>query len=86
MTDINPNWEACGESNPFTRLLATIYVNGCAMHLEAREVTLNTDEQGFVDYPEDYESLCNLYCPDGSFQTFELNGRTYLPFAVPFSQ
>lgn len=84
MTHITPIWEACGDSYPETRLLATIWVQGCPLHLEAREVTPEGDS--FVDYPEDYEALCALYSPDGArFQTFEHNGRRYVAFAVPFS-
>lgn len=87
MTDLTPNWEPIGETDPFTRLLSTIWVNGCAMHLEARQIKTGTEFQEVVEFPEDYENLCRLYGPDGAwFQTFELDGRTYVPFAVPFGE
>jgi hypothetical protein len=83
--NIEPSWEECGDSDPATRLLATICVHGCFLHLEARQVEGEGHLQTFVEYPEDYEALCVIYSSDGgSFSTFERNGREYVAFAIPF--
>ena len=78
-------WEPEGYPDPLTRLLTTIWVEGCPMHLEARQVGQNEDGQTFAEYEEDYDSLRRLYEPDGNFATATINGREYVLFAVPFS-
>lgn len=87
LTDIT--WEECGESDPQTRLLATIRVHGCPLHLEARQVCYDDHGlQTFVEYPEDYGALCALYSCDApeAFHTFTRNGREYVPFTIPFQR
>jgi hypothetical protein len=77
------NWQAIGETDPYTRLLALVLVGGAAHHLEAREVTEDEDGRtSFVDYPEDYDRLCDIG-GDAPEATLTIEGRVYMLFMTP---
>jgi hypothetical protein len=80
----NVSWEQVGTTDPATRLLATIYVMGCPLHLEARQVGQNDDGQTFAEYEGDYDALRRLYGDADDFTTVMIDGREYILFAVPF--
>jgi hypothetical protein len=80
----NVPWEQVGTNDPATHLLATIYVMGCPMHLEARQVGQNEDGQTFLEREGDYDALSRLYGVWDDFTTVMIDGREYILFAVPF--
>ncbi|HEY1292853.1 MAG TPA: hypothetical protein VGJ60_07240 [Chloroflexota bacterium] len=76
-----------GLADPRSRLLATISINDCPMHLEAWEVRVN--EEGIQEPTaiEDDGDFWNLYAAvgaDGHFQTVEIGGREYILVASPY--
>lgn len=85
------DWEPTGpdaesdpdEPDPTARLLASINVNGCALHLEAFAVVDNDScqEAAHAHFHDDVEALQNMQ--DTAFQTVEINGRTYILVATP---
>lgn len=65
-------------------LHASIYVNGCGMHLEAHAVKL--DEQGCqaADGDSSYDDLASAFDINGSHQEVTINGRQYVLFACAY--
>jgi hypothetical protein len=59
-----------------TRLHTTVRLNGVAFHLEAWPVQDGADPQELDGaYPEMLDALCEIYTPDGHFQTVHVRGR-----------
>lgn len=77
-------WDAIGEHDPKSRLLAHIRIGSLDMHLEAREIAAGTDMQQTIDYPEDHEAMSGI--ADCAFETLEIDGREYFLFALPYGQ
>src|SRR5258705_1748243 len=81
-------WEQTGEEFPASRLIATIVVAGCRMHLEAYAVEENLNEGNeqtfpadYVDVPDkDYEAVGGV----GAWHTVTINRREYVLIATPF--
>lgn len=82
--NIVPVWTEIGETDPKSRLLAHIRIAGVDMHLEAREVADDDDQQTTIDYPEDHDALCNMSGSGGALTTATIDGREYVLFALPF--
>ena len=82
VADITPVWEAIGETDPRSRLLAHIRIAGLDMHLESREVIYNGDLQTTIDYPYDHGAMCLI--ADTAFRTTTIDGREYFLFALPY--
>jgi len=73
-------------ADPRQRLLATMSINGCPMHLEAWEVSYD-EEQGIqflVDGADDLDNLALAVGADGHFQTVEIGDREYVLVASPY--
>jgi hypothetical protein len=71
-------------------LKTTIWVNGCAMHLEAHEVKRDGDWQYGVGESE-FDELHHAFDAQGHLETVTIRGlppsrpdRTYVLFAVAF--
>jgi|KBSMisStaDraftv2_1062788.scaffolds.fasta_scaffold3724541_1 hypothetical protein len=89
-------WEPTGPvQDPTTRLLATIYIAGCPMHLEAYRLAQDpdgepTDIQEFAKLPENAEytfdeeehALFSILAA-GAVETVQINGRPYALVAHP---
>lgn len=69
-----------------TKLHCVISVSGTMMHLEAIEVHYTGDEQQAVnpDLANDFTYL-SLYGSDGPFDTTDINGKSYVLVATPFT-
>jgi hypothetical protein len=69
-----------------TKLHCVISVSGAMMHLEAIQVHYTGDEQQTVnpDLADDFTYL-SLYGSDGPFDTTEINGKSYVLVATPFT-
>lgn len=79
------NWQAVGEEDPYTRLLARVSISGVYHHLEARQVMLNgpTERWESIDYPDDMYLLEEI--AGDAFDSFvEHEGRTYYLFMTPY--
>lgn len=79
-------WSKPDESS--STLLATLVLEGYAMHLEAIEVEVDDDSgiQEAVE-PDYYGRIEDLHAgagADGHFETVEIEGRTYCLFATPY--
>lgn len=86
-TTIDPNtvnWQAIGEEDSFSRLLAAVFIGGALHHMEAREVTWDQEAGRFLfkDYPDDQDWLENV-ADDGFKQTVAIEGRLYMIFMLP---
>lgn len=68
---------------PGSRLLCTIVINGCPMHLDAREVVEVDGVQTFVAWAEDADLLSDALGADGRWHTTTIDGREYALFASP---
>jgi hypothetical protein len=80
-------WTPIGEPDPLTRLLVPLHIVGqCSLHLEARQVRFEDGEAVFVEYPEDLDTLFELYSADKGFTTYQAFGRQYVLFAVPYGR
>jgi hypothetical protein len=69
-----------------TKLHCVISISGTMMHLEAIQVHVVGDEQQAVN-PElasDFSFLC-LYGSEGTFDTTEINDKSYVLVATPFT-
>lgn len=72
---------------PKTRLLTTLVINGCYMHLEAIEVEDGTDWRVAVDRSLE-ELLDTIYAyegPGGPLEELVIDGRSYILVATPHS-
>lgn len=81
------NWQACGETDPLTRLLGGVYIGGAYHHLEAREVWQEDKNGGpwaSVEFEEDRDALETI-AGDAFDEFVELEGRTYYLFMTPGS-
>jgi len=89
-------WEPTGPvQDPTARLLATIYIAGCPMHLEAYRLAEDADgeacdEQAFAKLPEaseydfvDEEDALFRVFAAGAVETVQINGRPYALVAHP---
>lgn len=82
-------WEPTGsDDNPRSRLLATLYIEGWAFHVEAYEVKEKegsyfhvTSDTMFEDDLDHYYAAANA---DGPFQTIRIEGREYVIVMTPF--
>lgn len=85
----NSRWEACGDElagDRHDRLLTTIVVNGCPMHLDARRIIADDgSQQAFAAgaYPDDAGPLSDALGADGPWQTIGLGDAEYVLFASP---
>jgi hypothetical protein len=62
------NWSAAHSEVPGSRYLAQIFVAGCPMHLEARQVNRDGEEVTFTEYDDEYEAIASLD-PEADFFT-----------------
>jgi hypothetical protein len=78
-------WQETGsEADTRSRLLTTIVVNGCFMHLEAYAVADEGDLQSFADLPYfELEEEAFFSLTTGATDTVEITGREYLLVATP---
>jgi hypothetical protein len=71
-----------------TRLKAVISICGTLMHLEAIQVhAVGRDREQEAVNPlltEDFNLLCR-YGSEGQFETTDINGKTYVLVATPFT-
>lgn len=69
-----------------TKLHCVISISGTMMHLEAIQVHDVGDEQQPVnrDLTDEFMYL-SLYGSDGPFDTTEINGKSYILVATPFT-
>ncbi|HEX6640797.1 MAG TPA: hypothetical protein VF215_06770 [Thermoanaerobaculia bacterium] len=69
-----------------TKLHCVISISGTMMHLEAIQVHYTSDEQQAVnpDLTNDFLYL-SLYGSEGPFDTTEINGKSYVLVATPFT-
>jgi hypothetical protein len=71
-----------------TRLKAVISVCGTLMHLEAIQVhSVGRDREQEAVNPrlaDDFNLLCR-YGSEGQFETTDINGKTYVLVATPFT-
>lgn len=69
-----------------TKLNAVISISGTMMHLEAIQVHQVNDVQEAVN-PEFADDLTyiGLFGNEGTFETTEINGKTYVLVATPFT-
>lgn len=78
-------WRDSSEDDDRSRLLGTIIVAGCYMHLEAYEMI--EDEDGVQQFRGSYgESADQVYAAisaEGPWETVEMNGRHYVLIATP---
>lgn len=94
MTDIpgirleDLRWKDDGpEESPKSRLLSTFHIGGNGMHLDAIEVHAPNLLQEAVDESHE-DDLSYLYAGagmTGNMETVEIDGRSYVLFAYPFS-
>lgn len=85
-------WEPVGrdDGDPWARILTTIWINGCPMHLEGVAVEPGPDGiQNAADpeFEDTLGALAAIDCPDGPWQTVTLesvDARTYVLHAEPF--
>lgn len=63
--DIAHQWEPAGRNNPADLLLATVYVAGCPVHLEAVRVDHSDDHQTAAD-PDYATTLDHAYAINGA--------------------
>lgn len=81
----DPEFEPGHSTQPPCRLLTTIYVNDCPMHLEAIAIALGEDgvQRGLCVYGEqNLSAAAQIYC-DGGFETIEIDGHPYVLVATP---
>ena len=78
------DWETVGSAeNPYTRLNATIYINGTPMHLEAWEV--NEDTMEAKEYKDHILDLMEANGDGGlHYHVTQIFGRNYVVYAVPY--
>jgi hypothetical protein len=69
-----------------TKLHCVIVISGTMMHLEAIQVQEVDDEQQAVnpDLVSDFTYVC-LFGSEGTFDTTEINGKSYVLVATPFT-
>lgn len=79
-------WEATGpEENRGTRLLSSIRVMGCPMHLEAWEVYFDDDGvQQSKAWPGDFSNIAVGIGVEDPWRTVTIDGREYVLIATPF--
>ena len=75
-----------GDRGDATKLHCVISISDTMMHLEAIQVHDVGDEQQPVnrDLTDDFMYL-SLYGSDGAFATTEINGKSYVLVATPFT-
>lgn len=67
-----------------SRLLASISINGYAMHLEAFEIVERADGRFLVD--DDADRAYSLLDSDSTPTIIEIRGRSYALLAHPFAE
>ena len=80
-------WDEIGDDDdPRNRLLTSIRIGPLFMHLEAVEVVAHGDflEAKFEGRDDYLQTLMNF--EETTFSTLEIEGRTYVLWAVPFGQ
>ena len=95
VTTEHGDWSDAGpDEDPGLRLLATLVINGCAMHLAAFRVR-NTDDIQELDtcternadlrcYERSYEDYYSAATSDGHWHTVEIAGKPYVLIATPY--
>lgn len=79
-------WEQTGDTDPSSRLSASLVLNGVHMHVEARAVVWVDGEQTPQgDWPEDLDHLYEIGNPGNPFDTVTIMGREYVLLAFPHS-
>lgn len=79
-------WKDCTEGKR-TKLLAAIEILGCPMHLEAFEVTENSDgvqESTDFDFENDLSTIAAGVHVDGPWTEVLIEGRRYVLIATPY--
>lgn len=88
-----PEWQPIGEEpndyeprwgDESSVLLASITINGLAMHLEAYEVFTEGDVQESKQREENFGLYHSAAGADGHFTTTTIGGRQYVLFATPY--
>lgn len=69
-----------------SRLLATIDVNHCSLHLEAFAVERDAGIQAWATNVEELSAIYAASGADGGWQTVPINGREYVLIATPYSE
>tara|TARA_Y100000310_G_scaffold93212_2_gene90764 strand:+ start:2741 stop:3040 length:300 start_codon:yes stop_codon:yes gene_type:complete len=91
--NIDPNaiaWEAVGDDNPDSRLLATVQIGPCPFHLEAWQIQPPQPPHMLqipaADHIDDMhlDAAAEAFGADGPFQTLPIDGKEYLVFMSPF--
>ena len=81
-------WRDSSEDRDGSRLLATLELGGCMMHLEAY---LAIDDEDHVQqfpgaFGDTADKVYEAVGCDGAWHTVEINGRSYVLIATPFCQ
>lgn len=84
-------WQETGDdgngSDPKSRLLGTLTINGVRHHIEAIQVEEDADgiqnaaSPAWASY---FDELYTAFGGDGAMQTVEFNGRSYALFVSPY--
>jgi len=70
------------EEDRRSRLHKSITLNGVQFHLTAFRVKMEDDIQivGCPEHEGEFECYSDAACPDGPFETIEINGADYVVF------
>lgn len=82
-----PTWEETGpETDPKSRLLATIKINGLNMHLEAWQIHSDSTNQDakWMELNDKLGTLQNMM--DCDFQTTKIGWRDYVLVCTPYGK
>lgn len=78
-------WQEIGdEGDPKTRLLSSLQIGDCMLHVEAREI--EEDDNGYQttkDYPDDHGTMCNI-TDQSDFMPMTIGGRHYWLLIHPY--
>jgi hypothetical protein len=85
-------WEKTGDcggdedhEDPNARLLVAIHINGVPHHVEAFAVEeADGIQKPHPDFEYEYEGMCQMSQPDGSYQTVSINERDYVLSMSPY--
>lgn len=69
-----------------SRLLGTIVINGCDLHLEALAVSRDGDMQIWSTDAGELSALHDAVGAGGPWQTVTINGREYVLIATPYCE
>jgi hypothetical protein len=79
--------EPIGETEPNSRLLGTIHINGVSFHVEAIQITVDKEGAQQSAAPETYDAFNEIYSgigAEGPLRTIEHDGKEYAIFIYPY--